>query len=104
MKAGKPVTYIDLPSAYGHDAFLVEIDRLGPLIRNFYIEGMAHELATRWQRERLEEPARPNRVWRSHAATRRTPTALARRCDRCWHRGWQSGARSAAAMALCCNV
>lgn len=34
-RAGRPVTYINLPSPFGHDAFLVEIDQLGPLVRNF---------------------------------------------------------------------
>jgi homoserine O-acetyltransferase len=31
----KPVTYVDLPSSYGHDAFLLETPKLGPLVRNF---------------------------------------------------------------------
>lgn len=38
-QAGRPVTYVDMPSAYGHDAFLVEIERLGPLLRNFLHRG-----------------------------------------------------------------
>jgi homoserine O-acetyltransferase len=29
----KPVTYIDVPSQYGHDAFLVETDRVGIILR-----------------------------------------------------------------------
>ena len=29
----KPVTYIDIPSQYGHDAFLVETERVGTLLR-----------------------------------------------------------------------
>ena len=32
-KNTKPVTYIDIPSQYGHDAFLVETDRVGTLLR-----------------------------------------------------------------------
>lgn len=32
---GKPVTYVNVPSAYGHDAFLVETEALGGLIRNY---------------------------------------------------------------------
>ncbi len=32
-KTGKPVTYIDVPSQYGHDAFLVETDRVGRILR-----------------------------------------------------------------------
>ena len=28
----KPVTYIDIPSQYGHDAFLVETERVGALL------------------------------------------------------------------------
>ncbi len=34
-RAGRPVTYVDLPSPYGHDAFLVEADRVGVLLRDF---------------------------------------------------------------------
>ncbi|MDR0361830.1 MAG: homoserine O-acetyltransferase [Planctomycetota bacterium] len=32
-KNGKPVTYADIPSQYGHDAFLVEAERVGKLLR-----------------------------------------------------------------------
>jgi len=32
---GKPVTYVDVPSRYGHDAFLVEYDVVGSLVRSF---------------------------------------------------------------------
>jgi homoserine O-acetyltransferase len=32
-RTGKPVTYIDIPSQYGHDAFLVETERVGALLR-----------------------------------------------------------------------
>ena len=32
---GKPVTYVMVPSAYGHDSFLVETEEVGRLIRNF---------------------------------------------------------------------
>jgi len=31
----KPVTYVDVPSAYGHDAFLVEYELMGKLMRSF---------------------------------------------------------------------
>lgn len=31
----KPVTYVDVPSIYGHDAFLVETERMNGLIRGF---------------------------------------------------------------------
>ena len=34
-RSGKPVTYVDVPSGYGHDAFLVETERTGHLLRNF---------------------------------------------------------------------
>jgi len=34
-RLGKPVTAIELPSTAGHDAFLVEISSLGPLLANF---------------------------------------------------------------------
>jgi homoserine O-acetyltransferase len=33
--AGKPVTYVNLPSAYGHDAFLLETEQTTPLIASF---------------------------------------------------------------------
>lgn len=32
-RTGKPITYADIPSHYGHDAFLVETERVGKLIR-----------------------------------------------------------------------
>lgn len=32
---GKPVTYVNIPSPYGHDAFLVETDQVGNLIKYF---------------------------------------------------------------------
>ena len=32
---GKPVTYVEVPSRYGHDAFLVETRPVGNLVRNF---------------------------------------------------------------------
>ena len=38
-QAGKPVSYVDLPSPFGHDAFLLEIDSLGPIIADFLAEG-----------------------------------------------------------------
>lgn len=31
-RTGKPVTYIDIPSQYGHDAFLVETERVGKIL------------------------------------------------------------------------
>ncbi|MEA2062611.1 MAG: homoserine O-acetyltransferase [Gemmatimonadota bacterium] len=34
-RAGKPVTYALVPSDYGHDAFLVETDKVGRLMRSF---------------------------------------------------------------------
>jgi homoserine O-acetyltransferase len=34
-RAGKSVTYVDVPSAYGHDAFLVETKPVGDLVRSF---------------------------------------------------------------------
>lgn len=36
---GKPVTYVMIPSDYGHDAFLVETEALGGLLRNFLARG-----------------------------------------------------------------
>lgn len=35
----KPVTYVMVPSNYGHDAFLVETEVMGGLIRNFLARG-----------------------------------------------------------------
>ncbi len=32
---GSPVTYVDVPSAYGHDAFLIQVDEVGHLLRHF---------------------------------------------------------------------
>ncbi|HOX07137.1 MAG TPA: homoserine O-acetyltransferase [Planctomycetota bacterium] len=34
-RAGRTVTYVEAPSRYGHDAFLVEKDRVGDLLRHF---------------------------------------------------------------------
>jgi len=34
-KNSKPVTYAEVPSRYGHDAFLVETEQVGHLLRNF---------------------------------------------------------------------
>jgi homoserine O-acetyltransferase len=34
-RARRPVSYINIPSRYGHDAFLVETDRVSRLIRSF---------------------------------------------------------------------
>jgi homoserine O-acetyltransferase len=35
LRGGKPVTYVDVPSHYGHDAFLVETEPVGHLLRHF---------------------------------------------------------------------
>ncbi len=34
-RLAKPLTYVDVPSRYGHDAFLVETARVGQLLRSF---------------------------------------------------------------------
>jgi homoserine O-acetyltransferase len=34
-KAGKPVTYVNIPSQYGHDSFLVETEQVGNLLQGF---------------------------------------------------------------------
>jgi len=34
-RGGKNVTYVNIPSSYGHDAFLLETDKLGSLIKEF---------------------------------------------------------------------
>lgn len=34
----KPATYVNIPSSYGHDAFLLETEKLEPLVRGF-LEG-----------------------------------------------------------------
>jgi len=34
-RAGRPVTYVDIPSRYGHDAFLVETETVSRLIHSF---------------------------------------------------------------------
>ena len=31
----KPVSYVSIESGYGHDAFLLEVDRLGAVFKNF---------------------------------------------------------------------
>ncbi len=38
-RAGRMVTYVDLPSEVGHDGFLVELDALGGLVRSFLESG-----------------------------------------------------------------
>ena len=38
----KNVTYVDIPSTYGHDAFLLEVDKLTPIISKFLKGGIAH--------------------------------------------------------------
>lgn len=37
-RGGRPVTYVNLPSNYGHDAFLIETSKLGNLLNNFLKE------------------------------------------------------------------
>lgn len=39
IASGRPVSYIDIPSAYGHDAFLLETDKTAPLISSFLKKG-----------------------------------------------------------------
>jgi len=39
----RPVTYIEVPSSYGHDAFLVEAETVGRLLRDFLNREVAHE-------------------------------------------------------------
>ena len=34
-RAGRPITYLNVPSRYGHDAFLVETVKVGHLLRSF---------------------------------------------------------------------
>ena len=34
-QVNKPVTYLNVPSPYGHDSFLVETDKVGRLLRSF---------------------------------------------------------------------
>ncbi|HTL53754.1 MAG TPA: homoserine O-acetyltransferase [Planctomycetota bacterium] len=41
-KNRKPVTYVDVPSIYGHDAFLVETERMNGLIRGFLNNQSVH--------------------------------------------------------------
>ena len=33
-RGGHPVTYLEVPSRYGHDAFLVEVETVGAVIRS----------------------------------------------------------------------
>ena len=35
LRAGKMVTYVEVPSPYGHDAFLVETEPVGQLLESF---------------------------------------------------------------------
>ncbi len=35
LRNGHPITYAMVPSSYGHDSFLVEHEKLGPLVNNF---------------------------------------------------------------------
>ncbi len=39
IAGGRPVSYIEIPSAYGHDAFLLETDKNTPLIDSFLKRG-----------------------------------------------------------------
>ena len=41
LKNGTPVSYCNIESSYGHDAFLLETDALGNLIRNFLLNQYA---------------------------------------------------------------
>ena len=38
-RSGKPVTYDSVPSDYGHDSFLVEVEKVGRLMRDFLAMG-----------------------------------------------------------------
>jgi homoserine O-acetyltransferase/O-succinyltransferase len=39
LAAGHPVSYIEIPSSYGHDAFLLETEKTAPLIHSFLRRG-----------------------------------------------------------------
>lgn len=39
LAAGHPVSYIEIPSSYGHDAFLLETEKTAPLIDSFLRRG-----------------------------------------------------------------
>lgn len=39
LAAGQPVSYIEIPSSYGHDAFLLETEKTAPLISSFLRRG-----------------------------------------------------------------
>jgi homoserine O-acetyltransferase/O-succinyltransferase len=38
-RSGRPVTYVSVPSDYGHDSFLVETEKVGRLLRDFLATG-----------------------------------------------------------------
>ncbi|MBN2289364.1 MAG: homoserine O-acetyltransferase [Candidatus Glassbacteria bacterium] len=38
-RSGRPVTYVSVPSDYGHDSFLVETEKVGRLVRDFLASG-----------------------------------------------------------------
>ncbi|MHC4884188.1 MAG: homoserine O-acetyltransferase MetX [Planctomycetota bacterium] len=44
-RTGQPVTYVDVPSRYGHDAFLVEEERVGKLLAGFLAQRPKGETA-----------------------------------------------------------
>ncbi|MBI5897137.1 MAG: hypothetical protein HZB24_14420 [Desulfobacterales bacterium] len=41
---GKPVSFIEIDSPYGHDAFLVEVEKLSRIISGF-LAGVPQEVA-----------------------------------------------------------
>jgi homoserine O-acetyltransferase len=55
---GKPVTYINVPSRYGHDAFLVETETVSRLLRDF-LSADNERTSIRGDRQTRREPAPP---------------------------------------------
>jgi homoserine O-acetyltransferase len=55
---GKPVTYINVPSRYGHDAFLVETETVSRLLRDF-LSADNERTSIRGDRPTRREPAPP---------------------------------------------
>jgi homoserine O-acetyltransferase len=53
LAAGRPVTYREIPSDYGHDAFLLEHQAQEPVIRAFLGE---HDRYNPWRHASLESP------------------------------------------------
>jgi homoserine O-acetyltransferase len=64
IRAGRRVTYCLLQSPYGHDAFLVEVDRLAEVVRTFLASPDSPAV------EEADVPRRAGPVRRSGAATR----------------------------------